>query len=272
MVSFLAMITSLLDRGAGRIAYDVQGEGPLVVLSHGMGDHRATFRLLTPLLVAAGHRVATVDVRGHGESSTGWPTYAAREVGADLIALVRHLGGPAVLVGSSSSAAAVPFAAAESPADVAGVVLLSPFVARTTLKFPMNLLAKAVMANSRLWIMYYKTLFPAAKPADFDAYLRDLRAALKRPGRMKPVSAVVAPTPEHWTDVTKDIHCPVLIAMGTKDPDFPDPAAEARSAQALFAGNATVRMIENSGHYPYQDAPQATAAAIEEFLKAAHIA
>jgi pimeloyl-ACP methyl ester carboxylesterase len=120
--------------------------------------------------------------------------------------------------------------------------------------------------------MYYKTLFPAAKPADFEAYLRGLRAQLKRPGRMKPVSGVVAPTPEHWTDVTKDIHCPVLIMMGTRDPDFPDPAAEARSAQELFAGNATVRMIEDSGHYPYQDAPQPTAAAIEEFLKAARIA
>jgi pimeloyl-ACP methyl ester carboxylesterase len=243
-----------------------------VVLSHGMGDHRATFRLLVPLLVAGGYRVATVDVRGHGESSTGWPTYAPREVGADLVALVRHLGGPAVLVGSSSSAAAVPYAAVQSPADVSGIVLLSPFVARTAMKFPMNLVAKAVMANSRLWIMYYKTLFPAAKPADFETYLRDLRADLKRSGRMQPVSGVVAPTAEHWTEVAPDIHCPVLVLMGTKDPDFPDPEAEARRAQELFAGNATLHLIDDSGHYPYQDAPQATAAALEEFLKGVTIA
>ncbi|MFD0784831.1 alpha/beta fold hydrolase, partial [Micromonospora azadirachtae] len=61
------MTVSSVERPGGRIAYEVQGAGPLVVLSHGMGENRASWRHLVPLLVAAGYRVAAVDVRGHGE-------------------------------------------------------------------------------------------------------------------------------------------------------------------------------------------------------------
>ena len=35
----------------GRIAYEVMGQGPLIVLSHGIGDLRQSYRCLAPLLV-----------------------------------------------------------------------------------------------------------------------------------------------------------------------------------------------------------------------------
>lgn len=38
----------------GRIAYEVTGEGPLVLLSHGMGDDRSAYRFLAPLLSRPG--------------------------------------------------------------------------------------------------------------------------------------------------------------------------------------------------------------------------
>ena len=38
----------------GRIAYEVTGQGPLVVLSHGIGDLRQSDRFWAPLLVKAG--------------------------------------------------------------------------------------------------------------------------------------------------------------------------------------------------------------------------
>ena len=40
--------TQYLDRGEGRIAYDVTGSGPLVVAVPGMGDLRSTYRHLAP--------------------------------------------------------------------------------------------------------------------------------------------------------------------------------------------------------------------------------
>ncbi|MGH3192240.1 MAG: hypothetical protein ACRDOL_34335 [Streptosporangiaceae bacterium] len=38
-----------------------------------MGDTRNAYRFLVPPLAAAGYRSAAADLRGHGESSTGWP-------------------------------------------------------------------------------------------------------------------------------------------------------------------------------------------------------
>ena len=34
----------------GRIAYEVTGQGPLIVLAHGIGDVRQSYRFLAPLL------------------------------------------------------------------------------------------------------------------------------------------------------------------------------------------------------------------------------
>lgn len=258
------MTISQVVRDGGSIAYEVHGEGPLVVLAHGMGENRASFRHLLPRLVAAGYRVASVDVRGHGESSAHWPTYAPVEVGGDLLAVVRALGGgPATLVGSSSSAAAVVFAAADAPDLVGGVVQVSPFVARPKPNPAMRLAQALVLRSPRLFGMFHHTLFPCGRPADDAAYRKELVAKLR--GRMAAVRGVVAPVEPHWTARAAAVRQPVLVLMGTRDPDFPDPGAEARAARRLFA-TAEARMIADSGHYPHADQPDATAGHLVEFL------
>jgi len=113
-------MTEFVDIEGGRIAYDVTGSGPLVVLSHGMGDRRQAYRFLAPKLAQAGYRVVNADLRGHGESSMGWKSVTGKEaisrtdVAGDLLALIRHLGGPAVIVGHSISGGAATIAAADS--------------------------------------------------------------------------------------------------------------------------------------------------------------
>lgn len=53
--------------------------------------------------------------------------------------------------------------------------------------------------------------------------------------------------------------------MGSRDPDFKNPKAEAeRIGQAI---NAEVNLIENAGHYPHAEMPEKTAALILDFLK-----
>ena len=74
------MTTSqMLRRPEGRVAYDVEGSGPLVVCLPAMGELRSSYRHLTPLLVEAGFRVATLDLRGHGDR------YARHAGHADLL-------------------------------------------------------------------------------------------------------------------------------------------------------------------------------------------
>jgi pimeloyl-ACP methyl ester carboxylesterase len=65
-------VVRYLDRSEGRVAFDVQGpEGaPLVVCLPGMGDLRQVFRFNVRSLLEAGLRVATMDLRGQGDSDT----------------------------------------------------------------------------------------------------------------------------------------------------------------------------------------------------------
>src|ERR1700759_3406272 len=100
------MRTQVLHRDGGRIAYDVQGDGPLVICAPGMGDIRQTFRFLVPALLDAGYRVATFDLRGHGESDTTFASYDDPAEASDILALAEELGGPAIVVGNSMGSAA----------------------------------------------------------------------------------------------------------------------------------------------------------------------
>ena len=121
-------MTEFLTVEGGTISYEVTGsDGPLVVLAHGMGDSRQAYRFLTPALTEAGYRVAAVDLRGCGESSARWTSYTRTDIAGDLVTLVRHLGGPAVLVGHSIAGGAVTIAAATAPELVTAVVELAPF-------------------------------------------------------------------------------------------------------------------------------------------------
>ncbi|GAA0922480.1 hypothetical protein GCM10009557_91750 [Virgisporangium ochraceum] len=63
------MSVSYLSVDGQRVAYEVTGDGPLVVCVPGMGDVRQVFRNTAPALAAAGYRVAVMDLRGHGDKS-----------------------------------------------------------------------------------------------------------------------------------------------------------------------------------------------------------
>jgi pimeloyl-ACP methyl ester carboxylesterase len=261
------MGTQFLERDGGRIAYeDTGGAGPLVLCAPGMGDVRGVYRFLAPKLVDAGYRVVTVDIRGHGETSAGWPDYSPRAVGDDLVALLRRLdAGPAVVVGESFTPASAIWAAAEAPELVAGVVLCAPFASDPKPNPVMRVLAGLVGRSPALWVRYYRSLYPTAPPPDLPSYLDALRRNLREPGRMAALRAMMWAPKAECNDRIGELRCPVLVVMGTKDPDFPDPAAEARLI-ADRAADATVVMVDGAGHYPPAERPDQTAAALVTFL------
>src|SRR5215831_17767076 len=101
------MATLFLEHEGGRIAFDDQGTGRLVLAVPSMGDLRQEYRFLIPLLMTAGYRVVNMDVRGHGESSTEWKDFSVAGVGSDMVALLRQLNaGPAWVIGTSMAAGA----------------------------------------------------------------------------------------------------------------------------------------------------------------------
>ncbi|WP_309054636.1 alpha/beta hydrolase [Streptomyces sp.] len=271
--------TAFLDVDGGRLAYEVSGGGPLVVLAHGMGDNRAAFREVAARLVAGGYRVAAMDLRGHGESSTGWASYTRTDTARDVLALIRHLGGPAVVIGHSFGGGAATIAAAEEPGLVDGLVEVSPFTR------PQKADVRALLSNARyrkgmallmgagllrsvgLWKRYLRHARPGAGHAGFDAHLAALEADLRRPGRMAVLGKYGMASPADAGARLADVRCPALVVMGTLDPDWPDPRAEGEGiVAALPAGLGRLALIEGAGHYSHTQLPDTVAALALDFL------
>lgn len=271
-------MTEYLTVDGGTIAYEVTGEGPLVVLAHGMGDSRAAYRFVVPQLVAAGYRVAAADLRGCGESSVEWAAYTRADIAGDLVALIRHLGGPAVLVGHSISGGAATIAAARAPELVAGVVELAPFTRKQSIKLGdlrvrrfrrgmLRLFGAGILGSVRLWRGYLDVAFPGVKPADWAEQLERIDAKLREPGRMRALQRMGQSPPVDAGARLGDVRCPALIVEGTLDPDWADPRAEGEAIiAAMPAGLGTVEMIDGAGHYPHTQFPDQVVALLLPFL------
>ncbi|WP_326561893.1 alpha/beta fold hydrolase [Micromonospora sp. NBC_01796] len=261
------MTINFLDRGEGRIAYTVRGEGPLVICLPGMGELRSVYRFTEPVLVDAGYRVAVLDLRGHGDSDDGFRDHDDEALASDALALVDHLGGPAFLVGNSMGGSAAILAAAAEPTKVTGLALLGAFVRDPKLNPVMGLAMRLLLLKPwgpAAWRMYLKTLYPGRPPADQAEHLAEVAASFRRG--------------DHWRSFVKTtklshavvegrldaVRAPALVVMGEKDPDFTDPAGEARYTAERLGGE--LMLVPNSGHYPMTEYPELVNPALVAFV------
>ncbi|MCA9623782.1 MAG: alpha/beta fold hydrolase [Myxococcales bacterium] len=266
----MSLQTQFLVRPEGRIAFDLRGpsNGPLVVAVPSLGDVRAEYRFLAPRLAEQGFRVATLDVRGHGESDVGFSDFTSAAVGSDVVALIDHLGArKAQVIGTSMAAAGAVWAAAERPETIERIVLVGPFVraipAPAWLRIAMKLLFMRPWGPSA-WGLYYKSLYPTSPPADLATYRAELVANLRQPGRLEALHAMLADDKSACEARIPEVRARTLVMMGSRDPDFPKPEAEARLvAERLSAEHV---MIEGAGHYPHAEMPDLVAPRIASFL------
>ncbi|MEO7001026.1 MAG: alpha/beta fold hydrolase [Ktedonobacterales bacterium] len=268
--------TQFLDVSAGRLAYDDSATNnpdalgrSLVICAPSMGDVRAEYRFLAPQLVAAGYRVVTLDVRGHGESSVGWPDYSVAAIGADMLALARALGdGKSVyLIGDSMAGGAAVWAAAEAPNRVRGMILIDPVVRDMGPLWMGRLLSAVLFARPwgpSIWTRYVRMLYPTVRPADFSDYLTHLRANLRELGRITALQHMIAASKAASEARLDQVTAPTLVIMGEKDPDFRHPEREAQFVAGRLHGQ--MRMMVGAGHYPHAEMPERTVPEIVAFL------
>ncbi len=260
-----------LDRGTGRVAYDLQGpdDAPLIVCVPGMGDLRQVFRFNVGSLVAAGHRVATMDLRGQGDSDTTFDRFEDFAAAGDVIALIEHLGGPALVYGNSMSSAASVIAAGQRPDLVAGLVLTGAFIRDQPSSKAMEVVMRAALLRPwgpSMWLSYYAGLYKTRKPADFADYKRQLSASMKRPGHWKAFQTLVGQLSHAEVEPYADqVKAPALVVMGTKDPDFKDPSGEARYVAQRMGGEAV--LVDGAGHYPMAEFPEVVNPKVVEFAR-----
>lgn len=114
-----------VDAGGVALHVEDHGEGPAILLAHGiLFDHRMFDAFLEEL--PRDHRVIAVDLRGHGRSGKVGAPYTLADQAGDLVKVLDALSiERAVLVGHSMGAMSGMRVAAESPERVSGLVVLN---------------------------------------------------------------------------------------------------------------------------------------------------
>jgi len=117
-------VSKILLNGVG-LNYRRVGEGPDIILVHGLAANLAFWRLAALRELSSRFRVTAYDLRGHGYSDMPPSGYTDGELAADLAALVNALGiGRAHVVGHSFGGSIALRFALDNPTRVASLSLV----------------------------------------------------------------------------------------------------------------------------------------------------
>lgn len=257
------------ETDGGKLAVEIEGDGPLIICAPGLGDHRDVYTPLSQRLVSEGYKVARIDNRGHGDSSTTFNSYGDLATAEDFLFLASKLGGGkrVAIAGSSFAAGSATIAAAKNPDAFAGIILLGPFLRNANAFAPW---ITPVLFwrpwGPAVWKMYAKTLWPGlgAKAAERAA---GSHAKITRPGYYAAFQKTVGGL-DH--SVVEPYHSkvgktPALVVMGDKDVDFSKPREEAEWIASLFEDHK-VQVLEGVGHAPMFERPEEVGGSVSEFV------
>jgi pimeloyl-ACP methyl ester carboxylesterase len=114
---------------AGEELSPAEGDGPPIVLLHGLTATRRYVVHGSRVLPRRGYRAVSYDARGHGESTPPQDGYDYEQLAGDLSAVIERLGdGRVVLAGHSMGAHTAAAYALGSPDRVAAAAFIGPGV------------------------------------------------------------------------------------------------------------------------------------------------
>ena len=239
-----------------QLAHDVRGDGPLLVLVHGITENRHSWDPLVDDL-ARDHRVLRVDLRGHGESPTA-DSYGMDEMAADIAALVDE---PPLVVGHSLGGVVVTAYAAGLATR--GVVNVDQGLDLAQMQA--GLLAQADLLRGDAFPTLMMGLFDSLRGAASDeewARLTALRR-LDQPVVLGIWGVMLDSTPEQLdavvTQMAQAVRTPYLALHGI------DPGPGYAAWLAARMPQAEVEVWDGLGHYPHLVKPQAFTARVRAF-------
>jgi pimeloyl-ACP methyl ester carboxylesterase len=218
--------------GAGSITLkgETLGEGPPVVLVHGLSATRRNVVQGSRALVKRGYRLISYDARGHGESQPG-PSYEFSDLVGDLEAVLAELelDRPA-LVGSSMGAATAMAYTLEHPDRVPALVQITPAYTGY---------ARTGDADGATWEKLAEALddgidrfLEVAQPGDLPERWREIareatRQRMERHADLTSVAQALREVPSSiaWKglDRLSELEVPVLVVGSQDDSDWLHP-------------------------------------------------
>ncbi|MBW2270179.1 MAG: alpha/beta fold hydrolase [Deltaproteobacteria bacterium] len=265
-----------------RVTYRTAGEGPVLLLIHGMAGSATTWKHVMPAL-SEEFTVVAPDLLGHGCSEKGMGDYSLGNLASSLRDLLVALGHDhASIVGQSLGGGVAMQLAYQFPERCERLVLVSSGGLGREVNQLLRLLSlpgsAAVLSLAcsapvqraiegvadlasrvglhpapvigELWRSY-------SSLGDEDtrrAFLRTLRAVIDREGQ-----AVSATTRLHLA-----AEVPTLIVWGGADAIIP--VEHAHEAHAAIEGSR-LEIFDEVGHYPHVEAPERFVAVLTEFVE-----
>lgn len=243
-----------------RIYGEVAGEGPPIVLCHGMTATRRYVVHGSRALERAGHAVIAYDARGHGESDPAPPGrgYGYPELVADLEEVVASAVGDRrfVLGGHSMGAHTTVAYALRHPERLAGVVVIGPTylgepATEETLAY-WNDLAKALEEGGVDAFVDYIDRNQRVEPAKREAIRRFTRERIERNEDLDAIAAVLRQVPgSRPFGSLEELESIALPALVVASNDEADPGHPRRAAEAYAERMPQAKLIvEAEGESP----------------------
>lgn len=269
----------LPSHDGGTIHVLSRGEGPALVLSHGLTLSVRTWTLQFETLPAAGFQVVAFDHRGHGRSVVGTTGHTIENLAADFRSVLEQLDlRDVVVVGHSMGGIAAQAFAARCPDVVAervrGLVLVST-IARTPLSAPraagmLRLVRGAsghlpdssiVWRNPDVGLLLARVGFGRdARQSDVEL-VRQMMLACSNETRREAPKAIIG---FDLTAELPDIAVPTLVIGGTAD--VVTPPFEARRIARLIPG-AQLELFEGGGHMLMLEQPERFDRTLTDFAR-----
>jgi 4,5:9,10-diseco-3-hydroxy-5,9,17-trioxoandrosta-1(10),2-diene-4-oate hydrolase len=269
-----------VDVDGSRVRYWVEGEGPAVLLVHGLACSAEFWQYnVAPLAAEAEYRVHALDLPGFGLSDKQLQNFSLEYAASFLRRFMDALGiERAILAGNSMGGVLCAQLAMESPQRLDGLILvgsagfgkeLNPFLRLWSLTLVGDLLFRG-----------YQMAFPALKVWVFcdassiqEDWLEGAAAMLRMPG-VRENTLRVARTGLNLRgqreELFRGLHSglgsvsvPTLIVWG--DHDAAVPVSHAYAAQELIP-HAELRIMEGCGHTPQVERPEEFNELVLEFL------
>jgi pimeloyl-ACP methyl ester carboxylesterase len=263
---------------------------PPVLLLHGAYDHGRLFDDLAPRVAALGYHAIALDFRGHGDSGPLDTGFAWALLHLDLALLVRDVFGTAVGVVAHSFGGGQAIGLAGAFPELVRWLVVMDGLGPPPVAFVLPDDIRAAIRNSAARtdrILFDRHRREWSSIEEMAAYRRSqnprLSAAwaehLARHGSRRgpdggyvwkadPMFGLGAPSEfnlELLAEEQRRTRCPVLVITGTEEDTWRDltPEQEAERVGWLRASHLTVA---GAGHYVHLEDPEATMAAIREFL------
>ena len=275
----MSAVDGTLPEGAVRRDVVVHGH-PLALLESGHGDtvllvpgftgSKEDFQLLLGPLAAQGFRAVAVDQRGQYESPgpEDLEAYTVDALSRDLVGLVEQLGGPVHLVGHSFGGIVGRAAVLRAPELFRSFVLMgsgpSALIGKRADVLPFMKLILQESGLEALWDASQALPADPSKPANPESVVAFLRTRMLAHTEASLIGMADALTtePDRVAELAA-VGLPLLVVHGVRD-DAWLPEVQDDMARRL---GCPVVVIDDAWHSPAAENPEATAAALVDFLR-----